>query len=110
MEILIRDKVIEAIKALYGQEVDEKQVQVQTTRKEFTGDKTVVVFPFLRFSKKTAEETNKAGTWSIREWALSIEHMGITITKTASGTAQKPVEPKTPASLIITMAEIIPMI
>ena len=57
MEILIRNKVIEALKTLYGQEVDENQVQVQTTRKEFTGDKTVVVFPFLRFSKKTAEQT-----------------------------------------------------
>ena len=57
MEILIRNKVIEAIKSLYGQEVDENQVQVQTTRKEFTGDKTVVVFPFLRFSKKSAEQT-----------------------------------------------------
>ena len=57
MEILIRNKVIEAIKSLYGQEVDGNQVQVQTTRKEFTGDKTVVVFPFLRFSKKTAEQT-----------------------------------------------------
>ena len=57
MEILIRNKVIEAIKTLYGQGVDENQVQVQTTRKEFTGDKTVVVFPFLRFSKKGAEQT-----------------------------------------------------
>ena len=57
MEILIRNKVIEAIKVLYGQIVDEKQVQVQTTRKEFAGDKTVMVFPFLRFSKKTAEQT-----------------------------------------------------
>lgn len=57
MEILIRNKVIEAIKELYGHDVDEKQVQVQTTRKEFTGDKTLVVFPFLRFSKKTAEQT-----------------------------------------------------
>ena len=57
MEILIRNKVIEAIKTLYGQVVDENQVQVQTTRKEFTGDKTVVVFPFLRFSKKSAEQT-----------------------------------------------------
>ncbi len=57
MEILIRNKVIEAIKVLYGQIVDEKQVQIQTTRKEFAGDKTVMVFPFLRFSKKTAEQT-----------------------------------------------------
>ena len=57
MEILIRNKVIEAIKILYGQDVDEKQVQVQTTRKEFTGDKTLVVFPFLRLSKKSPVET-----------------------------------------------------
>ena len=67
MEILIRNKVIEAIKELYGQEVDEKQVQVQTTRKEFTGDKTVVVFPFLRFSKKTAEQTaEEIGTFLVK--------------------------------------------
>jgi len=67
MEILIRNKVIEAIKELYGQEVDEKQVQVQTTRKEFMGDKTVVVFPFLRFSKKTAEQTAKEiGTFLVK--------------------------------------------
>ena len=57
MEILIRNKVIEAIKALYGQDIDKNLVQVQTTRKEFKGDETVVVFPFLRFSKKTAEQT-----------------------------------------------------
>lgn len=57
MEILIRNKVIEAIKVLYGQTVDEKQVQVQTTRKEFVGDKTVMVFPFMRFSKKSVEQT-----------------------------------------------------
>jgi len=66
MEILIRNKVIEAIKTLYGQEVDENQVQVQTTRKEFSGDKTVVVFPFLRFSKKTAEQTaDEIGTFLV---------------------------------------------
>ncbi|MCX6238689.1 MAG: arginine--tRNA ligase, partial [Bacteroidia bacterium] len=66
MEILIRNKVIAAIKELYGQDVDEKQVQVQTTRKEFTGDKTVVVFPFLRFSKKSAEQTaEEIGTYLV---------------------------------------------
>jgi len=57
IEIIIRNKVIEAVKVLYGQVVDEKQVQVQTTRKDFTGDKTIVVFPFLRISKKSAEQT-----------------------------------------------------
>lgn len=57
MEILIRNKVIQAIETLYGQGIDENQVQVQTTRKEFNGDKTVVVFPLLRISKKSAEQT-----------------------------------------------------
>jgi arginyl-tRNA synthetase len=57
MEILIRNKVIEAIRLLYGEDVDEKQVQVHTTSKVYTGDKTVVVYPFLKFSKKTAEQT-----------------------------------------------------
>jgi arginyl-tRNA synthetase len=66
MEILIRNKVIEAIKVLYGQDVDEKQVQVQTTRKEFSGDKTLVVFPFLRISKKSAEQTaDEIGTYLV---------------------------------------------
>jgi arginyl-tRNA synthetase len=57
IEIIIRSKVIKAVKELYGQIVDEKLVQVQTTRKDFTGDKTIVVFPFLRISKKSAEQT-----------------------------------------------------
>ena len=59
IEILLKDKVIEAIKALYNQTIDEKSVQIQTTRREFEGDKTVVVFPFLRFSKKSAEVTSE---------------------------------------------------
>jgi arginyl-tRNA synthetase len=64
IEIIIKDKVIDAVNNLYGQSVDEKQVQIQQTRKDFDGDKTVVVFPFLRFSKKspelTAEEIGKS--------------------------------------------------
>jgi len=57
IEIIIKDKVIEAVKTLYGQAVDEKQVQIQMTRKDFEGDKTVVIFPFLRISRKSPEQT-----------------------------------------------------
>jgi arginyl-tRNA synthetase len=57
IEIIIRNKVVEAVKELYRQIVEDKQIQVQTTRKDFNGDKTVVVFPFLRFSRKSAEQT-----------------------------------------------------
>lgn len=57
IESLLVSKVIEAVKACYGAEITEKEVQLQETRKEFTGDVTVVVFPFLRLSKKSPEAT-----------------------------------------------------
>ena len=49
--------VISALKALYGQDVPEKMVQLQKTKKEFEGHLTLVVFPFLRMSKKGPEQT-----------------------------------------------------
>ena len=48
---------IAAIKELYGQDVPEKMVQLQKTRAEFEGNLTLVVFPFLKMSKKTPEAT-----------------------------------------------------
>lgn len=57
MEKILTDKVKEAIFSLYNHEVDEKQIQLQKTGKDFTGDITLVVFPFLRFSKKKPEDT-----------------------------------------------------
>jgi arginyl-tRNA synthetase len=57
----IENKLIEAVKnglkALYGQEVDAAQIQLQKTKKEFEGHLTLVVFPFLRMSKKGPEQT-----------------------------------------------------
>ena len=49
--------VISGLKALYGQEVPEKMVQLQKTKKEFEGHLTLVVFPFLKMSKKGPEQT-----------------------------------------------------
>ena len=49
--------VINGLKALYGQEVPEKMVQLQKTKKEFEGHLTLVVFPFLKMSKKGPEQT-----------------------------------------------------
>ena len=51
------DSVINGLKALYGQEVPATQVQLQKTKKEFEGHLTLVVFPFLRMSKKGPEQT-----------------------------------------------------
>ena len=46
-----------AVKALYGQEVPEKMVQLQKTRSEFEGSLTLVVFPFVKMARKSPEQT-----------------------------------------------------
>ena len=57
IETIINETIIAAIKELYGQDVAAESIQLQKTRKEFEGDFTLVVFPFLKMSKKRPEET-----------------------------------------------------
>lgn len=59
MENLLKDKVKESIRYLYSSEVTDDLIQVQETRKDFQGDFTLVVFPLLRFSKNTPEQTGR---------------------------------------------------
>ena len=53
----IKDLVVQAARQHWDVQVDEAQVQVQKTRRDFEGDFTLVVFPLLRFSKKGPEQT-----------------------------------------------------
>ena len=63
-EQFIIDKAVVAIKEIYAAEVNAAQLQVQVTRKEFEGDYTLVVFPLLKVSKTTPENTGNAiGEW-----------------------------------------------
>lgn len=57
IENAIASAVIGAVKELYGQDVPEKMVALQKTRSEFEGHLTLVVFPFLKMSKKKPEDT-----------------------------------------------------
>ena len=57
IEQQITGAVIAGIKELYGAEVAANQIQLQKTKKEFKGHLTLVVFPFLRMSKKSPELT-----------------------------------------------------
>ncbi|MBO4659046.1 MAG: arginine--tRNA ligase [Prevotella sp.] len=59
IESRISNTVVKAISDLYGQEVPEKMVQLQKTRSEFEGSLTLVVFPFLKMSRKKPEDTAK---------------------------------------------------
>ena len=55
----------QAVSTLYGQDVPEKMVQLQKTKKEFEGSLTLVVFPFLKISKKKKPEdtAQEIGEW-----------------------------------------------
>ena len=66
-ENFITAKAAEAVKSLYNADADAGALQVQVTRKEFEGDYTLVVFPLLKVSRSTPENTGKA----IGEWLVS---------------------------------------
>ncbi len=57
---IIRNLAEEAIKSIWGVTLHGEQIQVQKTRKEFEGDFTVVVFPLLKHSKQSPEETGNS--------------------------------------------------
>jgi arginyl-tRNA synthetase len=64
IEQLITEKTTEAIQNLWGQTIDQNAVSLQKTRREFEGDFTIVVFPFLKISKKSPEATaNELGQY-----------------------------------------------
>ena len=59
MEIVLKEKIKEAVKIIYNSEVKDDLIQIQETRKDFKGDFTLIVFPLLRFSKNTPEKTGE---------------------------------------------------
>jgi len=50
-------KALQGIKELYNEDVAEGVINIQETRKEFEGQVTIVVFPIVRYSKKSPEQT-----------------------------------------------------
>jgi arginyl-tRNA synthetase len=65
-EQFLAAKASEAVKALYGADVEASAMQVAVTRKEFEGDFTLVVFPLLRTSRKSPDATGvEIGDWLI---------------------------------------------
>lgn len=71
LEITLQEAIIKALKSLYGESVNTIQVQLQKTKKEFEGHLTLVVFPFLKISKKSPEQTAQ----EIGEWLVANESM-----------------------------------
>lgn len=64
IEARLQEAVINAINSLYGQSVNAEQITLQKTKREFEGHLTLVVFPFLKVSKKNPEQTaQEIGEW-----------------------------------------------
>ncbi len=64
IEALIKKAAAEAVTALYGTAPAEQQIQLQKTKKEYEGHLTLVVFPFLKLSRKRPDETAaEIGAW-----------------------------------------------
>lgn len=57
MEKAVENNLADAVKSLYGSDINPADIQIQATRKEFEGDITVVVFPLLRYSGQPPEKT-----------------------------------------------------
>ena len=57
IEAKLSAAVAAAIKTIYGQEMPENLIQIGTTKKEFEGHLTLVVFPLLKVSRKKPEDT-----------------------------------------------------
>lgn len=65
-ESIIRDWAALAVEALYNTKVESDSIQVSKTRKEFTGDYTIVTFSMLKISRKNPEQTaQEMGQWIV---------------------------------------------
>lgn len=53
---LLQQSIAEALNTLYGMDMVAKDVALQPTKKEFEGDYTLVVFPYVKLAKKRPEE------------------------------------------------------
>ena len=71
MEIVLKEKIKEAVKIIYNNAVTDDLIQIQETRKDFKGDFTLVVFPLLRYSKNTPEKTGETiGNYLVRNFQV----------------------------------------
>lgn len=63
---IIAQAVANAVKALYGVETDPSAIRPQETKKEFEGNLTVVVFPWVKAARKSPEDVGREiGDWLV---------------------------------------------
>ena len=66
IELQLIQPITNVVKELFTADIPENQINFQTTRKEFDGDVTLVVFPMVRLAKKSPEQTaNDLGSYLV---------------------------------------------
>ena len=74
LEETLKQQAKTAVKALYGIEADDKQIQLQKTRPEFEGNITLVVFPFVKLARKApAQVATEIGEWMVTNAQTVVE-------------------------------------
>ena len=74
LENQLTEAVSSACNSLYGSRPSDTQISIQSTRTEFQGDRTVVVFPFARLAGKSPEETGKEiGAYLVKQEKIIID-------------------------------------
>ncbi len=64
LDAIIAQAVARAVKELYGIDADASSVQISNTKKEFEGNLTVVVFPWVKAARKAPEAVGtEIGQW-----------------------------------------------
>ena len=59
LETILSALVEEAVKSLYSMDIEANQIQLQKTKREFEGELTVVIFPFVKAARKSPEQTGQ---------------------------------------------------
>ena len=77
LESILSEGVIQAVSELYGQTISPDIIQFQKTKKEFEGDITLVVFPFVKLARKSPEQTGEEIGAFLKSRLESIEKYNI---------------------------------
>lgn len=99
IDSIIAQSVAKALKELYGIETNSATVQLQKTRKDFEGDLTVVVFPWVKIARKAPQAMGQ----ELGEWLVANEP-GISRYNVAGGFLNLVVEPSLWVSVLHTVA------
>ena len=77
LEEQVKQLVVKVVQELYAQSIDENIVKIDKTPSEFQGELTVVIFPFVKISRKNPEITaipqQRYGAWKMLKkprWSL----------------------------------------